>query len=325
MSRRRPLHGLLLSLGVLLASLLLAEVGARLVYRAPWYERLAAEQGEHREFPYERNRYNLRGPSHDHPRPQDARRILFLGDSFTFGMGVERDEDTFVRILERKLSERLAPAGVEGVEAFNGAIIGSLTDLWVQVWDEIKARFEPDLVVIVFFLRDGTLSGSIPEFFEEIRDEIALRNRGSALYRASALFRTVRDARDAALIREKHTARFVDAYLGTTEQTAEWRRAQERLLYIRDDARERSVATAFVVFPILAGLDDDYQFEPLCTLLEEFAREAGLPTHSLLPTFRGLHGPDLWVSPHDQHPNERAHALAAESLLPFLSDLLTAH
>ncbi|MAF66707.1 MAG: hypothetical protein CMJ84_13740 [Planctomycetes bacterium] len=311
------------ALGVLLICLAVAEAVARSVYSAPWYERLAAEQGEHREFPYERNRYNLRGPAHAHPKPDGVRRILFLGDSFTFGMGVERDEDTFVRILERRLTERLAPEGVEGVETFNGAIIGSLTDLWMEVWDEMKTRFDPDLVVFVFFLRDGTLSGSIPEFFEEIRNEVALRNRGSTLYRVSYLYRLYRDALDAALIREHHTARFVDAYFGTEEQTAEWIRARERLLRIRDDARSRSVRTAFVVFPILAGLGEGYQFEPICALLEEFAREAGLPTHSLLEAFRDEHGPDLWISAHDQHPNEAAHAIAAESLLGFLGGLLT--
>ena len=320
--RRRRLRGALLSLGVLVVCFLLAEVGARSIYSAPWYEQLAEEQAEHRELSYERNLHNLRGPAHDHAKPAGVQRVLFLGDSFTFGMGVPRDEDTFVRILERDLTDQLSSAGVERVEAFNGAIIGSLTDMWVQVWDEMKARFDPDLVVIVFFLRDGTLSGSIPEFFEEIRDEVAKRNRDSRPYRASYLYRFYRDSRDRALIREHHTARFVDAYLGTPEQTVEWSRAQERLLLIRDDARSRSVRTAFVVFPVLAGLDEDYHFEPICSLLEEFATEAGMPVHSLLEAFRGKRGPDLWVSPHDQHANESAHAIAAESLLGFLADLL---
>ena len=104
------------SLGVLVVCFLLAEVGARSIYSAPWYEQLAEEQAEHRELSYERNHHNLRGPAHDHAKPVGVQRVLFLGDSFTFGMGVPRDEDTFVRILERDLTDRLSSAGVERVE-----------------------------------------------------------------------------------------------------------------------------------------------------------------------------------------------------------------
>ena len=63
--RRRRLRGALLSLGVLLVCFLLAEVGARSIYSAPWYEQLAEEQAEHRELSYERNHHNLRGPAHE--------------------------------------------------------------------------------------------------------------------------------------------------------------------------------------------------------------------------------------------------------------------
>ena len=31
---------------------------------------------------------------------------------------------------------------------------------------------------------------------------------------------------------------------------------------------------------------------------------------------------ELWVSPYNQHPNARAHAMAAESLRPFVAGLL---
>jgi len=30
----------------------------------------------------------------------------------------------------------------------------------------------------------------------------------------------------------------------------------------------------------------------------------------------------LWVSSYDQHPNEQAHLIAANSILPFLRELL---
>lgn len=80
----------------------------------------------------------------------------------------------------------------------------------------------------------------------------------------------------------------------------------------------------FAVFPVLAGLDEDCPFRDICELLVEFAPSHDMPAHSLLPAFLGRHGPDLWVSSFGQHPNEEAHAIAAESLLPFVIGLLDA-
>ena len=49
-----------------------------------------------------------------------------------------------------------------------------------------------------------------------------------------------------------------------------------------------------------------------------------MPTFNLLPAFMGMDGTQLWVSPFDQHPNERGHAVAAEAMLPFIRDLSAA-
>lgn len=49
-----------------------------------------------------------------------------------------------------------------------------------------------------------------------------------------------------------------------------------------------------------------------------------MPTHDLLPAFLGRDASRLWVSAWDQHPNAEAHAVAAQSLLPFVRGLLTA-
>jgi hypothetical protein len=40
----------------------------------------------------------------------------------------------------------------------------------------------------------------------------------------------------------------------------------------------------------------------------------------LFDAFRGRDGPSLWVHPTNQHPNEEAHAIAAEALGRFLRE-----
>jgi hypothetical protein len=39
--------------------------------------------------------------------------------------------------------------------------------------------------------------------------------------------------------------------------------------------------------------------------------------------FIGQDAPSLWVSPTDQHPNEKGHAVAADILFPYVRDIVT--
>ena len=68
-------------------------------------------------------------------------RILILGDSFTFGFGVERD-NIYVDLLERKLGVDVINAGVGGYD-----IIHQLE--WFR---HVGKKFEPDLVVYALYL-----------------------------------------------------------------------------------------------------------------------------------------------------------------------------
>ena len=52
--------------------------------------------------------------------------------------------------------------------------------------------------------------------------------------------------------------------------------------------------------------------------VESFASSRGIAVLDLLPEFAGFEGPELWVHPTNQHPNERAHAIAGHALFRFL-------
>lgn len=306
----------------LATGLALAEGMARATHRAPWYERLQEEQQRNQSIDYRTNASGLRD-HHDLAIPKRSvdRRILVLGDSFAFGAGVRDEAAVFPRRLERLLNERPVP-GAERIEVLNGGLPGSLTQQWVELAHAVGDRFQPDLVLAVFFLRDGTTTTSMGSFFEPVRDEITARNQRSALYRISYLYRALRDQGDRRLVADRYSAEIHEAYFGDAHQTAEWERAQQNLLSIAEFAAARSAAFGLVIFPILAHLEEGYPFEPVCDRIEAFATSRGIAVLSLLPAFRGKSAPDLWVSSYDQHPNEKAHAIAAQAMLPFARKLL---
>ncbi|MBM4311484.1 MAG: hypothetical protein FJ119_11145, partial [Deltaproteobacteria bacterium] len=247
---------------------------------------------------------------------------FILGDSFTWGWGVDNEEAVFPKQLEAMLNREPGIPGAGSVEVLNGGVPGSLTGQWLELLEKHGDDFNPDVVLAVFFLRDGTNVKSIDDFFDPIRKNIVERNRASLLYRHVRVFRLAKDYVDRMLVATAYSRSINRAYFGNTKQTAEWQRAQRNLLLIRQYAESRSAAMGLIIFPVLVELNESYPFKRVCNTIADFARENDIPVHSLLPAFLGMNGSDLWVSAYDQHPNEKAHRIAAESMLPFVRALL---
>ena len=313
----------LIAFGVVLA-LVGLEVGLRITHREPWYDRLVGDQLRQGTVAYRENADRLRDRDYD-AKPAGVRRILILGDSFTYGSGVPDEDAVFPRLVERELNRSFHLPGVDGFEVLNGGLPGSLTAAWVRLWRRVADDFDPDVVLIVFFLRDGTRTNTSGQFFGSIRRQVVRRNARSSLYAVSYIYRAVRDALDRQAVGDVYARAITDSYLGSDEQKEEWVLAQRHLRQIRNAARQRGATVGLVVFPILLDLDDRYPFAPVCDEITSFARANHIPVLSLLPAFLGQDAPDLWVSPFNQHPNARAHAIAAAAITPFVETLLKRH
>ena len=120
------------------------------------------------------------------PKPDDVYRIVMLGDSLTFGWGVE-EEQTSSRRLERKLnSVRSNGKRVSIVNAGVGNYNTKMQAAWLVAEGD---RYEPDMIVLNYFINDaeptpvrrgGALRG---ELIEERRP---LLEYGRALARLAA-------------------------------------------------------------------------------------------------------------------------------------------
>ncbi|MBI5880122.1 MAG: hypothetical protein HZB53_20935 [Chloroflexi bacterium] len=319
---QRILNNLFIVVFGLVVGLLLGEGLARVMYRGPWYEQLAAEQlGGDWTAGVWSNSLGLRDREYATPKPPNTRRVLFLGDSFTYGSGVADNNAMFARLIEKRLAAEFAPRGIT-IEVLNGGIAGSLTTDWVELLQKVKRTFQPDVIVVVFFLRDGTRTSAQNSFFEPIRDQIVAQNQQSTLYQNIYLYRWFKDFQDRALISTTFTQAIIDAYFGTPIQQQEWRTAQFNIKQIKAIGEEVNARVGVAAFPILAELNARYPFTAVCDLVVQFSKDNDLPAHNLLPAYIGQNAPDLWVSPANQHPNAQGHAIAADSLYPFVRQLL---
>ncbi len=296
-------------------TLLVAEIIARVVYVKPWYEKLIEEQTRY-------DNLGVRNPNYSPLKPSNCKRVLILGDSFTYGAGVSDDSRIFPKKLEKQLNAEFFRQG-EKIEILNGGISNSLTGDWVKLLEQVKDSFKPDVILIIFFLRDGTLTSSAGSFFGPIQKEIKLRYDRSVLYQNVYLFRLLREPLDRLYLSRKYSTTIRASYLGNPKQTIEWEKAKINIIKIQDIAKEIHVKVGLVVFPILVELNRNYPFKDVCDCIIKFGAEHHIPNLSLLPAFMGKNGPDLWVSPYNQHPNEQAHLIAASAIQPFLKDLLS--
>lgn len=322
--RGRFVPRLLFSLTVLLLALGGVEIALRTTMGKPWYERVVEEQTAPmgKVWRVGESWFLLRSAPSFAPKAPDAYRILFLGDSFTYGQGLMSESETFVKRIVARLNERQPGSSETRYEAFNGGIPASLTPEWVRLCDEIFDSYHPDLVVAVFFLRDGLAGITSIGQIDQIRDGMRQYAKDSFLFRHSFMYRFFRERRAQDELSAKYLSQMQHGYLGDAEQTRQWRQAQADLLTIKRRAFEVNARFAMVVFPVLFDLTPDYPLKSVCHEIVRFAEGDGIPTLSLLPAFMGRDAEPLWISPFDQHPNATGHAIAAEGMIPFVERLV---
>jgi len=166
---------LLLLAGVLLLCLVAAEIAARTVL-CPYADaqflvnegrrdnlyRLAPKIG-YEMIPNAKpwiNNLGMHGPKRSKEKPKGAYRILVLGDSIAFGIGVKHNE-TFSADLERRL--RLGNPG-HTIEVLNGGVIGYNTEQEYNYLVERGLELEPDAVVLAYCPNDTMVT---PIVFKE--------------------------------------------------------------------------------------------------------------------------------------------------------------
>ena len=92
------------------------------------------------------NAHGFRGPEIARKKPPGTRRILVLGDSFAWGLGVP-DHEVFTRVLQERLDS--LPTRWEVI---NAAVSGWGTDQEYLHLVQEGFDFEPDIVILALFL-----------------------------------------------------------------------------------------------------------------------------------------------------------------------------
>ena len=344
---------LALLISSILFSLVILEVGVRLLLPPPDQIKMKvfdAEigktlrpgyEGSHVGVEVKFNSHGLRSPEIPLEKPDDTYRILVLGDSWTFGVGVPQDK-TYPAQLELLLREQnpdrkieVINAGVSGYETYNEAVY----------FGRSGHKFEPDLVIIGFYPVND-LHDKKSKYERHARERAAhptwyfirtfpkthLRSYQYYGYLRSDLKRSYRTWRQGRIDfnagpEELDNSYDVEWTLLYRDDFQGWITAKESLASIVEIADKTNCPVVLAVFPDLRELKHyrtslQGRFYPK---LEKTAVGLGIKVLDMAPSLYPYEGKEGQIALGDTkgstHPNIRGHRLLAEYLAQHLDEM----
>lgn len=297
------------------------------------------------------NSYGWRDTEYSLEKPEAVTRIMVVGDSVTFGYGVQLQE-IFSKVLERELN--LQGAGHYQVISLGGA--ASNTYAQKNVIKDNVPIYAPDLVILAFNLNDivpagvfkGEGSGSSDVRSSSIsRSILHLRKTLDRTFRSRSHLYFLFRERMKALLRQFAIASPAMVPLGAFDIESDygvsaWRETSAALLDIASQLRKDKVKFLIMILPVEMQLSHqiadiyrrEYGFVFADSLVNgkpqeivaDFARRHGIACVDLLPAFRKspdekkffrIYGRSIdW-----NHPNPLGHKIIGEELKESLVTL----
>lgn len=265
------------------------------------------------------NRHGARGPALELEKPPGTFRIVALGDSFTFGTGVE-DGSTWPAALQRFLDRRPELASCE---VWNYGVEGYDTTREIRWLSErlLPRGIDPDLVLVGFFFNDVedgsvkterltgwrkfvmSLCNETPEGFPRwLRARSVLAE--TIAYKVSRRIMTSNWTRNVQGL-------FEDGFSG-------WEAVKSALRAGRDLARERGFAYAVVLYPPLWREGEHLASHEAYQRFAAFCAAESIPCVNLDPLLDGLQVEQYWIHPRNHHPTPDCHEIVGEEVGRFL-------
>jgi len=226
-------------------------------------------------------------------------RIMVLGDSLTFGWGVEKD-DTYEAILENELS-LLRPT-----EMINTGHGNYNTQQQVNLFRDKGLKYNPDKVVVFFFINDAEVT--------------PVRSKWTPIARLRSvtfLWSRVR----GLLTRTKPGQTFEGFYSALYEDDQPgFITLKESFLDLQGLCEQRGIELQVILIPELHNLVD-YPFSKEYEKVRSFLVENDIATLDLTNDFSTYtDAPEtLWVALDDAHPNALAHRMIADFSKNFIA------
>ncbi len=264
------------------------------------------------------NSLGYRDHEHSLAKPKDTFRILVLGDSMTFGQGIDNLKDIIPKKLETYLNENSKKTRFEVISfAHPGYHTDSeLYDLYTNGF-----QFQPDLIYLSYYHNDVPHE---PEFLGcNSTDKELIPGEGelNALLRRSALYQTINFRFNRLLERQKMKPTLTDC-INASYASLGWEMQRVFLDVIRMAATFRNIKLMIGIIPLMFKLDEEQPIGMEHSKLADYCKNNGVECIDFLKTdFNGKNAGDYIFSKDDRHLNAKGAEIIAKSLFKKLEPL----
>ena len=278
------------------------------------------------DYSYLHNRLGFRDVERTIEKPLGVYRILALGDSFTYGIGVDF-EDTFVHRLETSLNQRRGSH--PRVEVINAGIPRSYPETQRLLLEHYGLDFAPDLVLVHFLPNDvidtyyGLDAVDVTEGGYLITSDAVralealpapLRWIEGRCHLAHWLFTRVVTAR-----RERRMpVVWSDVYVENGAHEVAWQKLEKQYAAMVEFASAHGIQIAFVHIPHGWPLDDSAAYPG--RRLARFCEQQRVLCIDLLAPIRAAQRERELYWPRDGHANREGARVIARGLFDALRD-----
>lgn len=243
------------------------------------------------------NSNGLRDEEYQHEKPEGVYRILVIGDSLTFGWGVNA-EDIFSEILEKKLNERNdIHRKYKKIEVINGGIGNYNTRQESAFLEKEGLKYLPDEVILAHFINDAEKTQrEVDNFF----------TRGWMTY---AHVVSVKNKVFSAMDESKR----YDAYYNNLYEGENFKEYEGVIDGFEGVLKENQIKLTVLILPEFHDFHN-YAFSGVHDKIKNLFLKRGYPAFDALEVFYGSDAKDFWVAGDDPHPNATAHGIIADYL-----------
>ncbi|MDO8281316.1 MAG: GDSL-type esterase/lipase family protein [Thermodesulfovibrionia bacterium] len=229
-------------------------------------------------------------------KPEDKKRIVFIGDSFTLGWGVEF-EDIYSKKLEKSLNENQ-----NSYEVINMGVGNYNSIMETELFKSKGLSLNPDLVILMYFINDAepTPHNVTP---------LEYKTRRNSYFMAFLLDRFIKfkTALDQSYDWKKY---YGDLYIHNPDNLASNKKSLEELITL---CNANNIKLLIVNIPELHNLKN-YPFRFATQYISQISEEGKVPFLDLLPYLADQEPESLWVSLEDPHANAKANSIISNTI-----------
>lgn len=253
--------------------------------------------------------------------------IFFMGDSFTFGLGIKHVQDRYPNLVCDVLKRKLGNVRCYNL-AYHGWDLGNYVDALEEYMTKIGS---PDVVIFQYFMNDieiyNRLRFETDEFSTSDRDSFMGYVHSDPLNPALEFLYWKSYAFNFFYLRY----RLLSSVKGITyEEVLQNDYADEKKYQLVENQLARitqlnqlsSAQTGFIIFPLMDANRKTYRLIGAHNKLHASLSNQGFSWFDLTSDYWQYTPKQLIVNTFDAHPNEKANKIAASKVLDLISVLL---